>query len=640
MPVNPAGIRSCSAFLDGVCGVLLTAQSISKAHGLETLFSDVSLSIGEGDRLGLIGPNGAGKSTLLRLLAGEDGVDGGTIVRAKGLRAVYVAQQDVFPEGATARTVVLDAALHGMGDLHDEHEAETVAEMVLTRSGFDGAMMEMSAQSLSGGWRKRLSVARGLAGCGGEPDLLLLDEPTNHLDLEGIRWLESLIERVTGAGSSAVVFVTHDRMLLENIATRVVELSGAYPQGTLAVDGNYSEFLRRKEEFLSGQARAEQTLANQVRKDLEWLSRRAKARRTQAKSRIDSSHARIDELAELRQRNSSAAGASARVEFNATGRRTKRFLQARGISKAYGDRVLFSGLDVSLGAGDCLGLLGANGSGKTTLIRVLTGEIAPDAGEVVRSDPPPRIAVFSQHRREFPSEMLLRTALSPVTDRVHFRGQSMHVTAWARRFLFRDEQLDQPVGSLSGGELARIHIARIMLEPADVLVLDEPTNDLDIATLETMEEALEDFPGALVLVTHDRAMLDRLASEVLRLDGDGGAERFATLSQALERERLTESVARVSEEKPVVQTTPTPGSSGTQVRKKLSYKEQREYDAIESRIAEAEGRVQEAEARLADPVVMSDHTKMAVACEAIERAQAEVAALYARWEELESKQGG
>ncbi|TVQ75623.1 MAG: ABC transporter ATP-binding protein [Phycisphaeraceae bacterium] len=630
--------------------MLLTAQSISKTHGLETLFSDVSLSIGEGDRLGLIGPNGAGKSTLLRLLAGEDQTDGGTIVRAKGMRAVYVPQQEVFDEGATVWSVVHDAAAIGLGDVHDEHEVQTVAEMVLTRNGFEGAMFETGAALLSGGWRKRLSIARSMAECGGEPDLLLLDEPTNHLDMEGILWLEELIWRVTGSGSSAVVFVTHDRTLLENIASRVVELSGAYPQGTLAVDGNYSEFLRRKSEFLSGQAKAEQVLANQVRKDLEWLSRRAKARRTQAKSRIDSSYARIDELAELKGRNSAAASSSARVEFNTTGRRTKKFLQAKGITKAYDGRVLFRDLDVSLGAGDCLGLLGPNGSGKTTLIRVLTGEIKPDAGEVVRSDPQPRIAVFSQHRREFPPDMLLRTALSPVSDRVHFRGQAMHVTAWSRRFLFRDEQLQQPISSLSGGELARIHIARIMLEPADVLVLDEPTNDLDIATLETMEEALEDFPGALILVTHDRAMIDRLASDVLSLDGEGHVEKFASLAQAQARDAERSAAIAAGRKEPAgaKRWAESPGQSASAsapagvpesapVRKKLSYKEQREYDTIERRIAEAEAKVGELEERLADPVVLSDHTKMTAACEALSAAQAEVAALYARWTELESK---
>ncbi len=619
--------------------MLLSARDISKTHSLQSLFRGVSLSIDEGDRVGLIGPNGAGKSTLLRLLAGQDKPDEGSIVSAKGLRAVYVAQHEQFNEGATARAEVAAAGLGGTGPagvIHDHHEAEVLADMILERVGFDDVHADALAGSLSGGWRKRLSIARALCSCGGEPDLLLLDEPTNHLDLDGIEWLAELVRYPAGGGGEAgfaSVFVTHDRAFLERAATRIVELSSAYPQGTLSVDGNYTEFLRRKEEFLSGQARAEQAVANLVRKDLAWLARGPQARRTKAKSRADAGYARIDELAELKERNEAAAGSAVRVGFSATGRKTRKFIEAKAVSKSMGGRSLFRDVNLEMGVGDCLGLLGPNGSGKTTLIRVLTGELAPDEGRVVRSDPPPRVAVFSQHRRDFEPGMLLRDALSPLGG-VTYRGQDMHITAWSRRFLFRDEQLEQPVRSLSGGELARIHIARIMLEEADVLVLDEPTNDLDIPTLETLEEALESFPGALILVTHDRAMLDRLATEVLSLDGKGGTGAFASVDQAL-ASRAGAVLAREARGQKAA--TPTAAPVAVVAKKKLTYAEQREFETMEQRITEAELKAAAAHAALDDPAVLADHVRMARACHALSEAQSAVGALYARWEELGSR---
>ncbi|MBL8744729.1 MAG: ABC-F family ATP-binding cassette domain-containing protein [Phycisphaerae bacterium] len=618
--------------------MLLSARAISKTHSLQSLFRGVSLTIDEGDRVGLIGPNGAGKSTLLKLLAGQDQPDEGVIVTSKGMRAVYVPQHDHFREDATAREAAAAAGLGGAGPsgvIHDHHEAEVLADMILERVGFDAAHADSRAGSLSGGWRKRLSVACALCSCGGEPDLLLLDEPTNHLDLEGIRWLEELVKYPVGGGAGvASVFVTHDRAFLESTATRVVELSSAYPQGTLSVDGNYTEFLRRKEEFLAGQARAEQAVANLVRKDLAWLARGAQARRTKAKSRAAAGYERMDVLAELKERNAAAASSAVRVGFNATGRKTRKLIEAKSIAKSMGGRLLFRGVDLELGVGDCLGLLGPNGSGKTTLIRVLTGELPPDEGRVVRSDPPPRVAVFSQHRREFEPSMRLRDALSPLGG-VTYRGQEMHITAWSRRFLFRDEQLEQPVRSLSGGELARIHIARIMLEEADVLVLDEPTNDLDIPTLETLEEALEDFPGALILVTHDRAMLDRLATEILALDGSGFAGVYASVDQALaSRSQAARPREQAGKAPAAVRTSPT---ETDQRKKKLTYAEQMELDGMEKRIMEAESKAAAAHAALDDPAVLADHARMTRACHALSEAQAAVDALYARWEELGSR---
>lgn len=629
--------------------MLLTAQSISKTHGLRALFQGVTFSIDEGERVGLIGPNGAGKSTLLKLLAridgdaGEHAPDSGTVTTSKGARVVYVPQYDVFGNdpAKTPREVVTAAAMLGglAAGVHDLHEAEILAEMILSRIGFDDGHAGTPALALSGGWRKRLSIARGLAQCGGEPDLLLLDEPTNHLDLEGIEWLEELLLKpLAGGRTFASVFVTHDRVFLENVATRVVELSRAYPQGTLSAQGNYTEFLRRKGEFLEGQAKAEQALSNQVKKDLDWLSRKPEARRTKSKSKIFASYDRQDELAELKDRNAAAGADGARVDFSGTGRRTNKLVVAKGIAKSLGEpgRRLFSDVDITLSPGGCLGLMGPNGSGKTTLIRVLTGELEPDAGTIKLCDPLPRVVVFSQHRQDFEPSTLLSEALCPVSDQVRFQGQTMHITGWSRRFLFRDEQLAQPVGSLSGGELARVHIARIMLEPADVLVLDEPTNDLDIPTLQVLEEALEDFPGALVLVTHDRAMLGRLATEILLLDGKGGAKIYAQLEQAIAAQIAAEKAAQAALR---AATTPAPTvvAATAPSRKKLTYNEQREFDSIEKRIHEAEALAAKAEKRVHAATNSSDHREMTQACRELEEAQATVAALFERWAELESK---
>ena len=622
--------------------MLLTVRDISKSLGLRALFEGVSLSINDGDRLGIIGPNGAGKSTLLRLLAGLTEADSGEVKRPKGMHAVYVPQQDQFDGQTTAKDAVIAQAftcLGGVGTTHDHHEAETLADMMLSRVGFDDTLADKPAGALSGGWRKRLSVACALASAGGEPDLILLDEPTNHLDLDGVAWLEEFVRRAPGMpAASASVFVTHDRMFLEGVATRVAELSPAYPQGIFVVDGNYTEFLRRKEEFLTAQAEAQRAIAGLVRQDIAWLSRGPQGRQTKAKGRIQESHARMDELAELKARNAAASSTGARVGFDATDRRTRKLVVAKGVAKSYADHTLFRELDLVLGAGDCLGLLGANGSGKTTLIRVLTGEVEPDEGLVDFAEPMPRVAVFSQHREDFAPTTLLREALCPVSDLVRYRGQPMHITAWSRRFLFRDEQLDQPIQSLSGGELARVHIARLMLVPADVLVLDEPTNDLDIPTLETLEEAIESFPGAVILVTHDRAMLERLATSVLALDGRGGWAVHATLAQASAWRRAREQAAdatAATSSAPSSASTPARAQTAPQ-RKKRSYNEQREYDTIEQRIEEAEAAAKAAEQRLADPKVLADHEAMTKACEALSAAQELAARLYARWEELEA----
>ncbi|MBU3729712.1 MAG: ABC-F family ATP-binding cassette domain-containing protein [Phycisphaerales bacterium] len=624
--------------------MLLVATDLAKSHGMRELFRGVSVGIAAGDRVGLIGPNGAGKSTLLRMLAGAEVPDSGLVRSPRDTVVVYVPQRDDFAPGTTPRAAATEAALASASVHGDRHDAAVLAGTILGKIGFPDAVMDEPAERLSGGWRKRMSIACGLCMAGGTPDLLLLDEPTNHLDVEGIRWLEQFLMRATNdLRVRASVFVTHDRAFLERVATRVVELSRAYPQGTLSIDGNYGEFARRRREFLDAQARNEATLANEVRIDDAWLARGAQARRTKAKGRIEDSADRRDELAAISTRNAAAAAGGAQVDFSASGRRTRKLIHATGIAKGFGGRTLFAGLDLELGPGDRLGLMGPNGSGKSTLLAVLCGELAPDAGTVRMADPVPRVVILRQQRAEIPGSTLLRDAICPLGDFVDFQGRTMHITAWSRQFLFADAQLLQPVSSLSGGERARAHIARMMLEPADILVLDEPTNDLDIPTLEVLERSIESFPGAVVLVTHDRAMLGAVARQVVVLGAPGGeVSVVASLDQALTAlERAEQASARALRAAATASAiAPAPATPvPTATRRKLGYMEQRELDGMEAAVDAAERACSEAEAAVADPKVAASHARMAEACQRLEAAQASVAALYARWQELEGKRG-
>jgi ATP-binding cassette subfamily F protein uup len=615
--------------------LLLTCDNLSKTFGTRTLFERVSLSIHDGDRIGMIGPNGSGKSTLLKIMAGletpdvNDADGRSTITMRKNLRVGYIAQQDAFNESLT----LLDVVAGALADrFHDLHEREDHASLALAKVGFE--QVQARVDTLSGGWRKRLSVARQLAR---EPDLLLMDEPTNHLDLRGIEWLEQVLQ----SQGIATVVVTHDRLFLERAVTRVVELSRSYPEGTFAVDGPYSEFLQRRADFLDARAQQQQSLASKVREDIQWLNRGAKARRTKSKSRIDAAHQRMDELADLKSRN--APGRAAAVDFSASGRRTRKLLAASGLGHSLGGRTLFRKLDLVVSPGMCIGLLGENGSGKTTLIRLLAGELTPDEGAIQRADNL-RTVVFTQAREELDPRQSLSDALASGSDYVAYNGQEIHVNSWANRFLFRTDQLRVSVGDLSGGEQARILIARLMLRPADLLILDEPTNDLDIPSTEVLEQSLLDFPGAVILVTHDRFMLDRLSTEILALDGKGGVTSYPELAQwqaAQDQQEANERQARkapaTSATRDAGATTAAPAAQAAPKPVKLSYNEQRELDQMEPNILAAEAQVHRLETLMADPAVLADHVKLQACCRELETAHARVAHLYSRWELLESR---
>ena len=587
---------------------------MGKAHGPRSLFDELSFGLFEGDQVGLVGPNGAGKSTLLRILAGIEPPDRGQRSLRTGVRVGYVPQDPVFPPQGTVEDM-LTATLAAV----DEDERPGRIAQALGRAGFADGRAEVAA--LSGGWQKRLAIARELAG---EPDVLLMDEPTNHLDVEGILWLEGLLAERT----RACLVVSHDRYFLEHVATRMLEVNRAYPTGLFETAGRYSEFLTRRDEFLRGQAAYEESLANSVRREIEWLRRGAKARSTKAKGRIKEADRLIEELRDARAR---AATRSADIDFTASGRRSRRLLVARGLAKSLGGRSLVQGLDITITPGTRIGLMGPNGSGKTTLLNVLAGALAPDAGTIERADGL-RIVRFEQQRPGLDPQQSLRRALAPEGDTVSFQGRSLHVAAWAKRFLFQPEQLEVPVGRLSGGEQARIHIARLMREPADLLILDEPTNDLDIPTLDVLEESLTTFEGGLVLVTHDRFMLDRVATGIVALDGRGGAETFADYAQ-------WELAPRLQTPHPALSPEGRGGKSASaRARsKRLGYLEQRELDAMQAAIVEAETAREMCRRAAEDPGIASDPAGLQARYAALEDARAEVDRLYARWAELEAK---
>ena len=599
---------------------IINAQGISKAFGANPLFQNVSFTVSEGDRIGLIGPNGSGKSTLLRILAGGETPDSGEIAVRKRIRLSYVEQDSTFKAGATVRSIAQSAMER---TAMPESERGTRFAETLGRAGFEN--LDVEASALSGGWQKRLAIVEALVQ---GPDILLLDEPTNHLDLAGIEWLEDLL----AAASFACVVVSHDRYFLENVATEMAELNRTYPDGMLRVSGGYERFLEKKEEFLHAQSKRQEALENLVHREIEWLRRGAKARTRKSKARIDKAGELMGELADLNARRRSG---TAQIDFSATDRQTKRLIELQDVTCEIGNRTLFSGLNFVIAAGMRVGLVGPNGSGKTSLLRLLRGESAPVSGEIRRADWL-RIVYFDQSR-ELDPDVTLRRALAPEGDSVVYQDRMIHVASWAAKFLFSGEQLNQPVAKLSGGERARVLIAQLMLQPADILLLDEPTNDLDIPTLDILEESLLEFRGSLVLVTHDRYMLDRVSTVVLGLDGDGNAGLFADYSQWeawMEEQKRTSKSNERSRERSVV----IAGSvTATRGRKKLSYLEAREYETIEQRVAQAEEVLQARRNQLEDPEIVSDGPRLIAAHAEMEKAQESVDTLYARWAELERK---
>ena len=559
----------------------------------------------------MIGPNGAGKSTFLKILADMEPSDSGEISRKKNIRMIYLPQDDVLDPEKTIEEVLFYT-------IPKELEAWQVSKRrqeIISLIGVDHTKQKV--KTLSGGWRKRLAIGQALFQ---KPELLLMDEPTNHLDLEGILWLENLLKDAP----FAFILVSHDRFFLENTTNRVVELNRRYPEGFLKVEGNYSAFVETREKVFHEQAKLETVLSNKVRREIEWLRRGPKARTSKAKYRIQKAHGLQENLAAVKSRNTQ--NRSVDMAFDSTHRKTKKLLDAQDLRKTLGGKLLFGNLSLKLTPGICIGVMGKNGTGKSTLMQILNGCLTPDAGCVEVAEGV-QVLTFDQKRELAEGSQSLRQTLSPEGDTVIYQGRSFHVTAWARRFLFQKDQLDMPVSGLSGGEKARVLMANLMVQPADILLLDEPANDLDIPTLEVLEESLEEFPGAIVLITHDRFLMERLCDRLLYLDGDGGAEYFADYMQWLQhrKDRLS-ATSRSGETSQIPQKKP----------EKLAYEARKELYRIEKQIEKAEGIADNLKRQLHDPEIMCDAHRLAEIYAQHQEAQKKVEQLYERWEELEA----
>lgn len=602
---------------------LLSLQDATKSYGEVPLFSNLTLVIAERERVALIGDNGCGKSTLLKALAGLVELDSGRINLRKNLRLAYVPQEDRFADGVSVVEVV-DAHLIGLG--YEHSEVARRSSMYLGLAGFDNS--DLMVSELSGGWRKRLSLVCALAE---EPDCLLLDEPTNHLDIESIEWLENLLEGL----SCSVVFVSHDRYFIERVAHRVVEINRIYPRDHLVSDGGYADYLEHREQLLGQLKQQRHSLANKVRREVEWLRQGVKARTTKSKARINEAHRLIDKL----KSSSSGDRQSIDLEFSSTQRKTKELLKAERIAQSIGDRQLFSEVSLVLSPGSRLAIVGPNGSGKTTLVRTLLGDLQPSSGKIIRA-PNLQVSFMDQARSLIRDGISLRQFLCPHGDSIVFGGESIHVAAWAARFLFTHNHLARDLDALSGGEKARALLAKSMTSQADILVFDEPTNDLDIGTLENLEEGFASFPGALVLITHDRYLLDRTASTVLGI-ADGSAATFGSYAQweayrAQSKKSGDVRMARPGRDNKVEDGAETSGAVARDKAKvRLSYKDARDLSLIEGWIEEAESRVRETEQAMQSGEYTTDAKKLTELCERLAVEQAEVERLYARWQELD-----
>lgn len=601
--------------------VLLSAFKIAKSHGSRLLFEDLSFGIETGQKIGLIGPNGAGKSTLLRILAGQDSVDAGRLDFSVGLRLGFLEQNPVFKDDETVMSTLLEAT----GDPWDADNIGFVSELI-SRLELDGpqAGADRNARELSGGWQKRVALARELAK---RPDLLFLDEPTNHLDVTSIEWIEDYLASRTSLG---LLTVTHDRLFLQNTCDLIFDLDRRNPDGLIKFNGSYADFTDFKEATMAGLRSLESKRANFLRRETAWLRRGAKARQTKQKARIERAGELKDEVADLADKNRDR---KVNLDFGDVGRSPKKIIEAKNITKKDGERFLFKDFSYVLGARSRVGLLGPNGCGKTTLIRTLLGQIAPDAGTVFQADGM-SFAVFEQRKESLTPGVTVLKTICPQGDNVLVQGKPVFARSYLSRFHFQSAQMDMPVEKLSGGEQTRLMLARLMLQTEPVLVLDEPTNDLDLETLDTLQDALINFPGAVILVTHDRFFLDQVSDEILAFSDNGHIERFADLFQ-WEKWRETQASEKVAADKAAK----AEASAGKGKAGRLSFKEQREWDLMEATIQVAEEKLNTLNAQISDPANQADYSKLQALSAEAQTQQTLVDGLYARWQVLSEKLG-
>ena len=598
---------------------LLTLDRVALAYGHLPLFERADLRIEAGERVALIGRNGSGKSSLLEVISGERPPDSGTVWRAPGLRVARLAQE--VP--ATAAGTVRDQVASGLPAV-SEADAWTIAhqaDIVLSRLSLPA---DRPVSDLSGGWRRRVMLGRALVS---SPGLLLLDEPTNHLDIEAIAWLEEYLRSFAGA----LLFVTHDRAFLRRLATRIVELD----RGALTSwPGTYGDYLEKKAAALDAEARETQRFDRKLADEEEWLRRGIKARRTRNEGRVRALMALRAERAARREQPGPVRMALDRAEASG-----KLVFDVDHVAKAYDGRPVIREFSTRIQRGDRLGLIGPNGSGKTTLLRLLVGEVQPDEGEV-RRGARLEIAYFDQQREQLDPE---RSVVESVADgeTVTIGGQERHVLGYLGDFLFPRERARSPVKSLSGGERNRLLLARLFARPANVLILDEPTNDLDIETLELLEELIAGFDGTVLVVTHDREFLDNVVTGTLAFDGSSVIREYVGgwadyVRQAMQESRPSGTAGRPAtlERRSVAE--PDNGRPAGARPRKRTFKEEREYAALPARIEEleAEHRRLHEEAASAD-FYKAPPDRIRKVLARIEEVGRELEGALERWVELE-----
>jgi ABC transport system ATP-binding/permease protein len=596
--------------------LILHLQQGSLAFGHLPLFEQADLRIETGERIAVIGRNGTGKSSLLNAIAGEIPLDAGVVWREPGLRTAMLEQQ--VPAASADRTV-RDEITRGLGpvvDLESEEgwRHEQQVNLVISRLALPA---ERRMRELSGGWQRRALLAKALVA---EPDLLLLDEPTNHLDIDAIAWLEAFVGQFAGA----LLFVTHDRAFLSKLATRIVELD----RGRLTSwPGSYPSYLDKKAAALENDARDLDRLDKKLAQEEAWLRQGVKARRTR-------NEGRVRDLIALRAERASRRDhvGSVRMAIDTTESSGKLVFEARGVVKRFGDTTVVDGYSQRIFRGDRVGLIGPNGSGKSTLLRLLVGELEPDAGEI-RHGTRLQVAYFDQRREQLDPEATVVDSVNDGNTTIVINGQPRHVFGYLEDFLFHRERAQSPVKSLSGGERSRLLLARLFAKPANVLVLDEPTNDLDIETLELLEDLVGDFPGTVLLVSHDRVFLDRVVTSTLAFEGEGRVTEYVGGYEDYVRQSGARREVRVAKD-----TEKTEGAERKRERaRKLSYKEQRELDAMPEQIAALEDEQRRLKEEAASPEFYrtgADHIRGVLA--RIDAVHAELDAALARWVELEA----
>ncbi len=602
---------------------LVTLDRVSMAYGHLPLLDEVAMQIDTRERVSVIGRNGTGKSTLLKIISGEIAPDSGTLWRQPSMRIARLEQDVPLSAHRTVFDVVAEGHTHHL-EADEAWLREHHVELILSRLDLPA---ESIVDTLSGGWRRRVLLARALVG---QPDLLLLDEPTNHLDIDAIQWLESFLAEYEGA----VMFVTHDRAFLQRLATRIIELD----RGKLTSwPGNYATYLRRKESALAN----EQVLADKFDKKLAeeevWVRQGIKARRTRNEGRVKALEAMRAERAARREQMGNV-----RLQVEQAEQSGKLVFEAKGISKGFAGTPVVREFSTRVIRGDRIGLIGPNGAGKTTLLRMLLGELQPDAGEI-RLGANVQIAYYDQQREQLDPERTVFDTVGEGNDTVTSNGRTRHVHAYLRDFLFSDERARSPVKALSGGERNRLLLARLFTRPANVLVLDEPTNDLDLETLELLEEQLVEWPGTLLLVSHDRAFLDNVVTSTFVFEGDGRVQEFVGGYEDWVRQRLAEKNANSSGSRNSRPADPAPvekpKATTIVVRsKKLSYKEQRELNELPAVIDALETEQRALAERVAAPEFYKEGAEaIKTSLARVEELPRELATVYARWAELDAR---